>query len=181
MWPLFTLLILLLIAYGFSFVANLIGSPFYGLMAEQVELLLTDQPPEEALTMMGLLAMIPKAILRELQKLLQYVLWVIPILLLSLLSLLLAPLATLMPFIWFAFGAWMLSIQYLDYAYDNHGISFKTLKTDLKNDRNTALGFGSITTLASMIPLLNLFAIPAAVCGGTAFYVERMAEKNKTN
>lgn len=178
LWPLFSVFILLLVAYGFSFAANLIGSPFYGLMAEQVELILTDKPSEVPFTVLSVAAMIPKALLRELQKIMQYILWLMPLLLLSLLSLLITPLSTLMPFVWFAFGAWMLSIQYLDYSYDNHGISFKQLKTDLKQDQNAALGFGGITTVALAIPLLNLFAIPAAVCGGTAYYVERLAEKN---
>jgi CysZ protein len=71
----------------------------------------------------------------------------------------------------------MLAIQYVDYSYDNHQISFKQLKKDLKSDRLTALGFGTATTLMSMIPLLNLIAIPAAVCGGTVFYLERLQTK----
>lgn len=180
LWPLFAVLILLVVAYGFTFIANLIGSPFYGLMAEQAEIIINGKSTEIPLSLKSLLATAPKAILREIQKLLQYILWLIPIVFLSLLSLLITPLATLMPFIWFGFGAWMLSIQYVDYAYDNHQISFKTLKTDLKRQRNTALGFGAATTVASMIPLLNIIAIPAAVCGGTAFYLDKLAS-DKTN
>ena len=55
------------------------------------------------------------------------------------------------------------------------------LKKDLKSDRATALGFGAATTLSAMVPLLNIIAIPAAVCGGTAFYVERLKNKTPNN
>ena len=71
--------------------------------------------------------------------------------------------------------------QYTDYSYDNHQIGFKVLKKDLKSDRATALGFGAATTLSAMVPLLNIIAIPAAVCGGTAFYVERLKNKTPNN
>ena len=179
LWPLFAGMILLLIAYGFTFAANLIGSPFYGLLAEQTELVITKKPADTPTSLFVLLALIPKAIMREIQKLLQYFFWLIPVLLLSLFSLFIPPLATLMPFIWFVFGAWMLAIQYVDYSYDNHQISFKQLKKDLNSDRSTALGFGAATTLMSMVPLLNLIAIPAAVCGGTVFYLERLKTKKK--
>lgn len=181
LWPLFSLFVLLIVAYGFTFAANILGSPFYGLMAEQVEIIVAGKSTEIPLTLASVLASIPKALLREVQKIVQYIIWLIPLLLLSLLAFIITPLTTLMPFIWFAFGAWMLAIQYVDYAYDNNQISFKVLKMDLKKDRNTALGFGAITTAASMIPLLNIITIPAAVCGGTVFYLERLAKDNNTN
>ncbi len=111
LWPLFAAMSLLFIAYGFTFVANLIGSPFYGLLAEQTETVIAGKPVETPSGLLVLLALAPKAVMREIQKLLQYFFWLIPVLLLSLFSLFIAPLATLMPFVWFTFGAWMLAIQ----------------------------------------------------------------------
>ena len=178
LWPLFAAMSLLFIVYGFTFVANLIGSPFYGLLAEQTETVIAGKPVETPSGLLVLLALAPKAVIREIQKLLQYFFWLIPILLLSLFSFFIPPLATLMPFVWFTFGAWMLAIQYVDYSYDNHQIKFRQLKKDLNSDRVTALGFGATTTFMSMIPLLNLITIPAAVCGGTAFYLDRLQTKN---
>ena len=181
LWPLFAGMTLLLIAYGFTFSATLLGSPFYGLLAEQTEKVITGEATDSNAGVFAILALIPSALMREIQKLLHYFFWLIPLLILSLLSLFIPPLAPLMPFIWFVFGAWMLSIQYTDYSYDNHQIGFKVLKKDLKSDRATALGFGAATTLSAMVPLLNIIAIPAAVCGGTAFYVERLKNKTPNN
>lgn len=178
LWPLFAIMILLLIAYGFTFVANLIGSPFYGLLAEQTEIVIAGKAAETSFGLLAILALIPSAVMREIQKLLQYFFWLIPLVILSLVSFIITPLATLMPFIWFVFGAWMLTTQYVDYSYDNHQISFKALKKDLKNDRKTALGFGAAATLTSMVPLLNIIAIPAAVCGGKLFYIDRLSLEN---
>ena len=177
LWPLFAGMTLLFIAYGFTFFATLIGSPFYGLLAEQTEKVITGESSDNMTGVFGILALMPSALMREIQKILHYALWLIPLLILSAVSLFVLPLAPLMPFIWFIFGAWMLAIQYTDYSYDNHQISFKMLKKDLKSDRATALGFGAATTLSAMVPLLNIIAIPAAVCGGTAFFVDRLNNK----
>ena len=174
LWPLFALTMLLLVAFGFTFAANLIGSPFYGLMAEQVEIILEAKTAEIPLNLKTIAAIIPKAIMRECMKLLLYLRWVIPILLLSLVALIITPLSTIMPLAWFAFGAWMLAIQYVDYCYDNHQIGVDKLRQDLRDSRSSAMGFGGATALASMVPVLNIIVVPAAVCGATAFWVEQL-------
>ena len=38
LWPLFALLVLIVVYYGFSIVANLIAAPFNGFLSEKVEL-----------------------------------------------------------------------------------------------------------------------------------------------
>lgn len=179
LWPLFYLLMILLLAYGFTFAANLIGSPFYGLMAEQVELIARGKAADIPLTFRGILALIPKAIGREIQKLWYYASRAIPLLLLSLISLLITPLATLMPMLWFLFGAWMLAIQYIDYSFDNHQINFSTMRKELSANRMPILGFGSLTTFASMIPVFNIIVIPAAVCGGTLLFVKQFPQTSE--
>lgn len=171
---LFKIALLLILAFTFTFAANLIGSPFYGLMAEEVEAIKNPGVEQQAFSAKELVIIIPRSILRELQKLVYYLLRVIPLLLLSALSLILPPLATLTPIIWFMFGAFMLAIQYVDYAYDNNRLAFRALAQDLKKDRSTSLGFGSACTIATMIPLLNVFTVPAAACGGTVYFVERL-------
>ncbi|NNL56727.1 MAG: sulfate transporter CysZ [Pseudomonadales bacterium] len=178
---LFYLAALLLVAFGFTFVANLVGSPFYGLMAEQVELIQLGSTNSTAFSGLALLRSVPGAIARELKKLVYYLLHALPILLLSLAALVITPLATLMPFIWFWFGAKMLALEYIDYAYDNNQLAFSTLRADLKAHKHSRFGFGAITTLASMIPVLNILTIPAAVCGGTLFYLERAWHSQEKN
>lgn len=167
----------LLVALTFTWLANLVGSPFYGIMAEQIEKLHGENTPDWQPGIAALLTMVVKALQRELQKIAYYLLRAILLGLLSALGLLFAPLATVMPFIWFIFGAWMMTLQYVDYAYDNNGTRFRDMRSALKSHRSAGLGFGAVTALASMVPFFNAVVVPAAVCGGTLFYLD--TEKSK--
>lgn len=77
------------------------------------------------------------------------------------------------PVLWFVFASWMMVIQYCDYAFDNHKISFPDMKNRLGKDRLFNLPFGALVSLLTMIPIINLFIMPAAVCGATAMWVDR--------
>ena len=175
---LFFALVAIAAALTFSSVSNLFGAPFYGLLAEQVTLLATGQAPQQPLNLATLLRMIPRTIGRELRKLLYY----LPRLLLlgigSLLTMipLLAPLQPVMTLLWFIFGARMLSIQYLDYAFDNDEKSFGTMRQSLKKHRRLSLSFGAITQFALIVPVLPIIFVPAAVCGGTLLYCEKLSD-----
>jgi O-acetylhomoserine/O-acetylserine sulfhydrylase-like pyridoxal-dependent enzyme len=48
------------------------------------------------------------------------------------------------PLLWFLFGAWMMAIQYGDYPMDNNGVTFRRLKSNLKQRRITSMGFGAL-------------------------------------
>ena len=74
------------------------------------------------------------------------------------------------PFLWLAFSAWFLSLEYMDYPMGNHGLDFRAQLGALKKNRLTALGFGGGLTLLMMIPVLNFAAMPAAVAGATAMW-----------
>ena len=62
----------------------------------------------------------------------------------------------------------MLSIEYSDYPMGNHAMRFPDQRLTLKSNRMFALGFGCGTTAATMIPIINFFAMPVAVAGATA-------------
>ena len=49
------------------------------------------------------------------------------------------------------------------------------MKLMLKSDRFTAIGFGGLTQVGMMIPVLNLVLMPAAVVGATIYWVEAHA------
>jgi CysZ protein len=74
---------------------------------------------------------------------------------------------------WFLFTAWMMAIQYCDYAYDNHKVPFDTMRKQLRADLGGSYGFGMTVAVASMVPFLNLLVMPIAVCGATALWVDR--------
>jgi CysZ protein len=171
-WPLFALLVIAGVYYGFSVVANLIAAPFNGFLSEKVERRLRGSVPVDE-GWRALLAMIPRTVQRELQKLAYY----LPRFLLLLVMTLIPGLNLLAPLLWFLFGAWMMAIQYCDYPMDNNKVSFGQMKRLLQARQMTSLGFGGLVQLALLVPLLNLFLMPAAVAGATLFWVEEYAQQ----
>ena len=169
MWPLAVITILVLFSFLFSAIANWIAAPFNGILAERVELLLTN----ERLPEMGFLDLakdMPRLFGREWAKFKYYLPRAIGFLLLFLLPLVGQ---TLAPLLWFLFTAWMMAIQYLDYPFDNHKIPFDDMKIALRYQRSASFSFGMTATLLAMIPLVNLIVMPVAVCGATAMWVDK--------
>ena len=54
-----------------------------------------------------------------------------------------------LPVLWFLLGAWMMSIQFVDYPMDNHGIRFREVRNKLSQRRLTSLGFGGTVAVWS--------------------------------
>lgn len=167
-WGIYLLAILLMLFYGFVAAANLIAAPFYGYLAELVEKHLRGQDKEEAFSWTELLAMVPRTIKREVQKLLYYLPRILALFILGLIP----GLNVLVAIAWIIFSGWMMAIQYIDYPADNNKMSFPDMKGYLREHRLTSFGFGIITFGATLIPILNFVAMPAAVCGAVAFWVK---------
>jgi len=148
----------------FGTLANWIAAPFNGLLAEKVEQHLTGQTVDSS-GLGDILKDLPRTLGRELTKLLYYIPRAIGFLLLFFI------LPIIGQVLWFLFNGWMMAIQYVDYPEDNNKMTFPEMKAYLRSHRLTALGFGLITFGATLIPLLNFFALPAAVCGAVAFWV----------
>lgn len=173
-WPLFALLVLVGVYYGFSIVANLIAAPFNGFLSEKVERRLRGDPINDE-GWMEVLAMIPRSLQRELQKLAYYLPRFLLILVITFI-----PVVNLMaPLLWFLFGAWMMSIQYCDYPMDNNKVSFPQMRQLMKAKRVTSVGFGALVQVGMLIPVLNLFVMPAAVIGATLYWVEEYAGESR--
>ena len=75
--------------------------------------------------------------------------------------------------IWFLFVAWMMAIQYKDYPFDNHKISFDDMRSILQAHKGLSYSFGITTCIFSMLPLINFIVMPVAICGATALWVDR--------
>lgn len=115
----------------------------------------------------------PRTLAREGKKLLYFFPWI-----LLCLSLWIFPFIWfLIPFVWGIVLAWILAIQYMDYQPDNQEISFKEVMILLKQHPYQTLGFGTIVSVAMMIPGANLFVPPAAVAGGTALWLFLQSQK----
>ena len=169
LWPLAIISAMLIFFFLFSMIANLIAAPFNGLLAEQVEARLTGQPlPDSSLA--SLLKDLPRIFSREWQKLKYYLPKAIICLLLFWIPLVGQ---TIAPLLWFALSAWMAVIQYCDYPFDNHKIPFAKMKQSLGQHKWDNVGFGALITCCTMIPVVNFFIMPVAVCGATALWVDR--------
>lgn len=155
--------------YIFSTVATIIASPFYGILAEKAEGLIRGAPfaagSDDSIA--AIIKDVPRIIKRELQKMGFY----LPRVLLCLIITVIPVVNVVAPLCWFLLAAWMMSVQYCDYAYDNHKIAFAEMRHDLGLHRLCTFGFGAVIAFAMTIPLLNLLIPPAAVCAGTKYYV----------
>lgn len=168
-WLVYGVVVVMVLVYGFVSVANIIGAPFYGYLSELTEKRLTGTVQEGENDWGALLKSIPLSIVRELQK--QW--YFLPRMLLLLIIGLIPGINLIGGVLWFLFSAWVMAIQYVDYPADNHQMSFPAFRRRLSRERLTALGFGVPVMLVSMLPLINLLVIPAAVCGGTIYWFER--------
>lgn len=170
LWPLAVITILLVFALLFGTLANWIAAPFNGLLAEKVELHLTGQSLGDT-GISDVIKDIPRTLGRELAKLAYYIPRAIGFLILFFL------LPVVGQVLWFMFSAWMMAIQYCDYAFDNHKVPFKTMRSSLNKSRSNSFSFGIMVTVFSMIPIVNLLIMPVAICGATSMWVSDLRHK----
>ncbi|MBM7060110.1 sulfate transporter CysZ [Pseudomonas sp. UL073] len=173
LWPLFVVLVLLMVFFTFTMLANIIAAPFNGFLAEKVEVVVRGQDDFPAFSWGELMAMIPRTVGREMRKLAYFLPRALGLFVLSLIpgvNLIAAPL-------WLLFGVWMMAVQYIDYPADNHKLGWNEMLAWLREKRWQSLGFGGITYLALLIPVVNLLAMPAAVAGATLFWVREGGDK----
>lgn len=160
------LMIVFVCCYFFSTVASIIASPFYGLLADKAEMAIRGTCSDDS-GLYDVIRDIPRCLKREMHKQIFF----LPRALLCLVISLIPGINLISPVPWFLLGSWMGCLQYVDYAYDNHKISFAKMKSDLKHERLPTFIIGAVIALGTAIPLINLIVPPAAVCAGTRYYV----------
>ena len=160
----------LLSGYVSIFIVLFLTSPFHGLLAEKVEEQVTGEPIPGESSVVQLALSVPRGFLRELQKLFNY----LPMLAVVFVISLIPGLNLLAPVLWLVLGAWMMSLQFVDYPMDNHRLPFSDVRDACRSRRSTSLSFGMIVAFVSGIPILNLALIPAAVAGATLLWCEEL-------
>jgi len=168
LWPMMIFSVFLIYGYSFGIITNLIAAPFNGILAEKIEIHLTQQaPPPETLA-----EMIPRTLGRELLKLWYYfsrgLLVLVGVFILGFIP----GLNLLAGFVGLIWAAWTMAIQYIDYPADNHQTKFKHLRDYLGEQGLNSFSFGGTVMIATMIPVINIFAMPVAVAGATVFWVK---------
>lgn len=166
LWPLFFITSLLMMFYLFTVAANLLGSPFNGLLSERVE---QHFYPGVVQPQSGpLWREVARAPWIEIRKLTYFLVRAIPLLLLFLVP----GLNAAAPLLWLAFCAWILALEYMDYPLSNHGVPLLRQRALLAEHRPLALGFGAAVLLMTLVPVLNFLVMPAAVIGATRLWAE---------
>ncbi|SUT93957.1 sulfate transporter CysZ [Actinobacillus lignieresii] len=166
--PLAVLSLIMLFYFTFTTITNFIAAPFNALLAEKVELQLTGEQLNN-MTVAEMLKDVPRMLKREWQKMAYSIPRFIALFLLSF-----VPVVgqTVVPVLTFVFGAWLLAIQYCDYPFDNHKISFKRMRNALGQRKILNFTFGTFISIFTALPFVNLVVMPVAVCGATAMWVE---------
>ena len=165
-WLAFSAVATVALFFSFSLVANVLASPFNGLLAEAVERHLKHRETALQFSWQRLGAESGRAIYAAVRKLFYFSWRALPLLILSFLpglNLLAVPL-------WLLFGGWMLAIEYLDCPLGNHAQAFPAAAHKLRGERGMALGFGLTLTVLTMVPVINFLAMPIGVAGATAMY-----------
>lgn len=168
--PLFFLIILFIVSFFFSTIANWIASPFNGILAEKAEAILENKPIEPV-SFQDIIKDIPRVTSRELQKLKYF----FPRFIIISITFFIPGFGqTFSPIILIIFNAWMMSIQYCDYSFDNHKVNFKLMIKILKKHKFKSFLFGIVISFLSVIPIINLIIMPVAICSATVIWVENL-------
>jgi CysZ protein len=172
LWPLIAFIFLVVYGYSFNIITNLLAAPFFGVLAEKIEMQLTGSaPPEETWS-----ELIPRTLKRELIKIWYFVSRGLLVLIIFFVLLFIPGanlLGTLLAALW---SCWCMVIQYSDYPADNHQLNFRELRHRLNQQQLTSYSYGGIILLGSMVPVLNIFVTPIAVAGATIFWVKEIRQ-----
>ena len=161
--PLFYLLGAVVAVWVFGFLAVLLASPFLGALSARAEREAFGSGPEND---ESVVLAIRRTLTREARKLAYHLPRLVLVFVLTLI-----PVVNLAaPAFWLAFGAWMLAVQFVDYAAENRGLGFDATLSLLRANRAAAIGLGAPVAVLLAVPFAALVVIPAAVCGGAVLW-----------
>jgi len=156
-----------LLFYSFSVGVNILAAPFMAFLAEKVEEKQTGKVFDERLTFSVVMKVIGQSLQRECQKILYF----LPRFLLLILLTFVPLVNVIAPILLLLFSMWMLSLQYMDYAFDNNKVSFNNMRMALRSKPLLCWTFGGIVMVSLAIPFFNLFVMPIAVVAATLLWV----------
>ncbi|MFB8793721.1 MAG: EI24 domain-containing protein [Microcoleus sp.] len=164
----------LLLIIGFLLVqfGVILGSPWYGELSQQLELLRNGQLPSEApMNLRSIFQDIQRAIAFELRKLQILLSFGIPLLLLNFVPGFGSILGSLGGV---ALGATLVCLDFLDAPLERRRRPFQEKLEIIRGSFPASASFGLVCLGLVSIPLLNLLAIPLCVTAGTLFFCDRI-------
>lgn len=166
LWPIFALAFVLVMYFTFTLVANLVGAPFYGLLAEKT--LARVQAGGAVLPEHSAGIAMVESVATEVKRMGYFVSRAIPLLILFAIP----GVNLVAPFLWIAFNAWFLALEYLAYPMELRGVGFDRQREMAKGMRASVFSFGGAAMLGLAVPGLNILIPPAAVVGATLYVAE---------
>lgn len=163
LWPLVAGSFVILVYFSFALLANLLGAPLYGILADKVAALLG--VPAQARGEESWLPSAWRGLAAEAARLRYYLVRAIPALLLFLIP----GVNLVAPWLWLVFNGWFLALEYTSYPLERHGYTFEAQRRLLGRARFAATGFGVLVALGLAVPLLNVLMPPAAVAGAVIY------------
>ncbi len=167
LWPIFAITFLLIVFYGFTILANLVGAPFNSRLAEIIAARLDEN--YSSVEGDSLMKDIGKSIGAEIRKLGYYLIRALPLLILMLIP----GINAIASVLWLLLTIWFLALEYLAYPMENQQLLFDEQKKQLRKKPFSSLSFGGGVMLLMLIPVINLAAMPAAVAGATIYWHEK--------
>lgn len=161
------LFLIIAVMFSFAIVTTLITAPFYCLVAEKVAIILNHPVPITPMTIEAMWQLCWRSLSRELQKLLYY----LPRVLLLIIITVIPATTVISPILWSLWGAWLMSIQFIDYAADNDAISAYHCRTLLGKEKINTLLLGGLLMLGMLVPVLNIMMGVVAVAAATSYWI----------
>jgi len=163
LYPLLGVLLLVLSLLTFTLVGNLILAPFNGLLSQKVERALTGtitSAPEE--TLGAAMRRSTKQAVWRLGFIAVRVIGVFLLGLIPVIGVIAVPLGI-------ALGGWLLALEFSDNPIGNWAWEPARQRAFMRAHRSGMIGFGLSVMGLSLVPVVNLALIPAAVAGMTAY------------
>ncbi len=168
----------LLIVTGFLMVqfGVILGAPWYGQLAEQLETLQqVELPPSEPLRLGAIGRDLWRAVLYEVKKLL---LWLVVASLLLILGVVLPGIGTTIATIGgVALSVLIVCMDFFDAPLERRRWSFRAKLSNVFRTLPASASFGLVCLGLVSIPLLNLLTVPLCMTAGTLFICDRVLAK----
>lgn len=169
----FLLAIILFIATGLLLLqfGVILGSPLYGKLSEELEILRTGQKPEDVPGIGSIVRDIWRAIIFELKKLVLLVCIGLPLFVVGWFPGVGTAIATVGSI---ALGTTIVCLDFFDAALERRRLKFRSKLNFIRRSLPASGSFGLICLGLVSVPFLNLVAIPICVAAGTLFFCDRI-------
>lgn len=155
--------------FGFMAVVGLVGLPFFMALTNAVERRMTGRLPEIHRDMLYLTWV---GFWRQFPRLWNLLLWLLAVCLASLVLFFIPLVNVLIGPLWFLFGAWAFAVMMSDFPLGARDMSWPQQHELIRGQRGRMFGFGIAAACMALVPVLNLFLLPATTAGITLLWVE---------